>query len=534
MSSDYLFIVASAMFFIWTMRSLFYWVAVWQRASYQLNRLLIIKRARKYLLEYLISIPSILTWLSLAAAIYFTISDRPLEWYQWLVLGLFFTKTLYVLRDISSQSFYRPHISLRSVLIIVVSLTVQVLLYSFPLTEKYFWLLLLDRALFLIVTFFIISFSFPSEIYEDILKMRAQERLRRKKIIHSIIVGPGDDAGNYAYIIRQVLQKKFQSLLITYESPTPSDIAQKIIREFREQTDILITALDNVNMNSLQEIGKLLHPTIGVAIASSQIQFPEDKVKLFLELLPQKGKLLLDSRLEPILHSLENKHKKYFIYSTDGGRPYQSNETKVRNSMMRKTYSTFEVQLPTRTVAVKTSLISNYYIKLLIPAITLADRVGFTQKQIGEALENVSPVPHIMNYHKQPNSVVLIDNTANNAYETFEYLMQYLSLYRKQKFLILGTSDLITSDKQAKVVGSLIAKHVTHVLLLHDTFGKSVRRGIRIGTGAVKVVSGDEKDLLQYLEKEVGGGDCVAFEAQSTRRMFQSIIKKLSQNEKTV
>ncbi len=92
MKTDVLYGIATVGFFLWTIRSLFYWSQLWQKVRYQPTIFLKSPKAREKIWDYLASRSAVLTWIGILVAFYVTIEDYHEIYYQLFILILFILK----------------------------------------------------------------------------------------------------------------------------------------------------------------------------------------------------------------------------------------------------------------------------------------------------------------------------------------------------------------------------------------------------------------------------------------------------------
>ena len=209
MRMDEMYIFTSVAFFIWALRSIFYWINQWQRLS---SGTLQVRSPFKYVLKTLFSPYSVISWVGVISAFYVTIVDLPLIYYESFIFFIFIFKAIFTLIDLGSNRIILPRFTWQNSIISILAVIITAIVIVLPLTERYLWLLLVDRMLFLFVALPVFLILFPSEILDDIQLRRSGQVIKKFKKIKPVFV-LGDTASETAYFMHQVVRKKKNVLI---------------------------------------------------------------------------------------------------------------------------------------------------------------------------------------------------------------------------------------------------------------------------------------------------------------------------------
>src|SRR6185503_13719570 len=171
---DVLFVFASCLFFLWVLRELFFWVFVWQANEYRQDRFFYFLRNRLKKAKLLNILFIILKSSILFSYVYVIFNDNFLTLYQYVIIGLFVLQAYLVLRDTYRNQIKKPLLDFRANSIIVLTIATIFLLFAIPLTDRFFWLLLLMQQ-FSLWSFFLFYFSYFQLRFITIGKLRKQE-----------------------------------------------------------------------------------------------------------------------------------------------------------------------------------------------------------------------------------------------------------------------------------------------------------------------------------------------------------------------
>lgn len=392
---DILFVFASCLFFLWVLRELFFWIFIWQENEYRQDRVFYFLKNRIKKLRPLNIFLTVIKFIILFSYIFIIFNERFLNLYQYIIVSLFIFQSYLVLQDIYHNQIKKPRLNLRAASIIILTIFTIFLLFTVPLTDKYFWLLLVDLVLFSIIYFFVIIFLFPIEIYNDWKIEKAGRKIRFFKNLLVITVTGSVGKSLVKDYLAEVLNKKFNVVKTKGKNNTITGIASTILKEIDKDTEIFIAEISAYKKGEINLLCEFIRPTIGILTAINSHYLPlfktlENIKKTNYELvnyLPKNGFCLFAGGNNNTF-SLYKKSKKtkvlYKIYKNQYVPKNNIKEIAAYNVEKKQEKILFDISINQQIFHFK---INNHkHLEQLLPAIYLANHFGMTEKEIKLAL----------------------------------------------------------------------------------------------------------------------------------------------------
>lgn len=514
MQMDVFFIFATVAFFIWSIRSIFYFVNEWQ----SLLSSGVTKRVSfAYLFSLLFSPLSFLTWLAVVFSIFVTFSDFPLEYDQYVILALFLLKAGIAVSEISRSKFKIPTFTTQTVIIICLSLLVTAFAFAFPLSERYLWLLLLDRLLFIFVAIPIFLVLFPSEIVEDLQVRAAVKQLKSYKKIQPVLI-LGNNAKEISYFLEQIVSKDHEVVLLADAFMRMGTISKTVRSSLTSQTEYLIIAYPNSNLSSLEAI--LRQITFSTIILGEE-KNPLAKTRLISLLnsyLTPSLQLLMDSTYQR--ENFKKKKKNIITFSSDSAHTAATIFTKTVQQRKARLAVTLDYQ--DEVITFITPLIGTQHVLYLIPSLLFSLQIGIKKQSLVTSLNSLTPLPGQFVEHRLQSGLTLIDATLCVAPSVIKQGLSYLKLFRKNKVIIFGIEDELTKS-QIKDLSSELAFGTT-ILVLGQKHQLLLRKLLRVGTDKIEVRTSDEAAVLKFIRARLAKDDVVLFLGEKTASIVESIL----------
>ena len=517
MQTDVLYIFATVAFFIWAIRSLLYWVSLWQQRDVHYQEF---KTTIRSSIKVFLSFSSFLTWVSILVVLIFSLNDYPLFLTQLIVLGLFVVKAAIVLLQLVRQGIKRIDLTLRSGVILILALLLTGLVFAFPLTERYLWLLILDRLLFFVSVLTIFLVTFPSELIDDLLISHTKKMLRKYKQLKVIIV-VADDAEDIAAFMYQLLKRSQRIVLITDHLHKPGVIVKRLVAKIDKETQYALIPFSEAKSAALWEVMHITTPRLLVLGKIDDAKQLRKLVLLLAKVLPRSCFLIGESSMKSQI-TQEFKTKRMLFYQPDG--EGDGGTVGVVDSMQKKDHRSFSVQLPAKTLQIRTPLIGSHALQSLIPGIILADFVGMTGKAIFEAALTLTPSSTSFVQHRFRTGVILVDGAGVRSTAVMQEGLAYLRLFRSQKTVIFGIDDKLTT-KEIQTIGQAIATTADNLIIIGEKYQTSLRKLSKVGTGRSKVLARKKEEILSLIRYELGRGDVVLALGILTESLTEELLK---------
>lgn len=301
------------------------------------------------------------------------------------------------------------------------------------------WLVLFQITLLPIL--FAVLVVLPSDYY---LKKRILLKTRRKldKLNKLKIIAITGSYGKTSTkdILYTLLWKKFRVVKTPKSFNTPLGVAQTILEDVKENTDILIAEIGAYKKGEIANIAKLLKPQIGIITAigpqhldrfGSLENIRKAKFEL-IESLPPNGKAILGEEIE----------------------------------------KSFNIPIP---------LIGEHHKKNFDIAATAAMQLGLSLKEIRERAKLLLPTPHRMEIKKIGN-IILIDNSYNTNPKSAKASLDLLNSFEGFEKVVI-TPGFVELGKEAakenREFGKNISRLADKVIIVGENARKDLLKGLR-------------------------------------------------------
>ena len=528
-----LFILTSIGFFLWSIKSILFWVSLWQIKEYRLDRLLIhVKETRQG--RGLLYSPFFLGCL-LLIGLYIPIvfHDTWIGIYHVCIFIFFAIESGFFIKEIIKATFKRPALTTKAAIIFTLTLLSVIGFYILMLLDTYVWMLLGQLIIPSLVALFVFGFSFPTELYRDYLIQKAQRKLSLYKNI--LVIGVSGSVGKtstkeYLY---HILSRKFEVVKTPLSNNTPIAIAQTILQNIQQSTEIFIVEIGSYKKGEVTQICKIVHPKISITTALG-----EQHISLYgslnniiqteaelLHALPKGGISLVNANNDLVEDLIKKSKRKVLLYGTQASRNGKKVGLVAKNITVEKNGISFSVLLANKTLRFHTQLLGRHHIENILPAIYLAKILKMKDKEIVDGVESLTPFSKTMKKFTTQEGVILIDDSFNASPESVFAAADYLSIYQKKKIFVL--MPLIELGKKASEYHYRIGKALAFcdfLLLTNKNFYKDIVRGVREKKGKCQVIVGRADRLTLKLSELTKKGDVVLFEGKEAGIILSKIL----------
>lgn len=298
------------------------------------------------------------------------------------------------------------------------------------------WLALLQITplpiLFAVVTIL------PSDYYlKKRILIKTKQKLDKLKNLKVVAITGSYGKTSTKDILYTLLWKKFRVVKTPKSFNTPLGIAQTILEDVKENTDILIAEIGAYKKGEIANIAKLIKPSIGIITAIG----------------PQH----LDR-----FGSLENIKKAKF--------ELVENLSNGKIAILNPPH--FDIPIP---------LIGEHHARNFDFAAAAAIKLGMTLKEIRERAKLLLPTPHRMEIKKIGN-ITLIDNSYNTNPKSAQSSLELLASFHGFTKVVI-TPGFVELGKEAakknREFGKNIGKLADKVIIVGENAKKDLLKGLR-------------------------------------------------------
>lgn len=389
---DVLFVFTSSLFLLWIIREIFFWLALWQQNGYRQDRLFAYLKSRK--LRFLPLFFGFVKWLLFFSFAFVILYDRYLVQYHYVIIGLYIFQSFLLLREVYRNSLKKPDLHMRGLLMFLLTLATVLLLFAFPLLDLFFWLLFVDMLVPFILSFYIVLFLFPIEIYNDWQIEKAGKKIRANPNVFVIAVTGSIGKSATKDYLAQILQHKFIVIKTEGKNNTAIGVSRTILQHLDKHTQVFVAEISAYQRGEIALLCELIRPRVGVLTAinnhyrtlfSSLKNIKETNYELVTS-LPNNGFCLFDGNNKNTFSLYQRSKRKKVLYHTlDTSNVIQGKtEIVARNMIRREKTISFDVMLQGQPLHL--ILHHTHHIGQLLPAIYLASYLGMSRLEIKRAV----------------------------------------------------------------------------------------------------------------------------------------------------
>lgn len=361
------------------------------------------------------------------------------------------------------------------------------LITSFLLSGNFWWSLILLPIkslyfpLFLIVAQ-IILLPFESYQKQKIL-IKASQRLSALKNLKVVAITGSFGKTSAKDILYTLIFKKYYVVKTPKSFNTPLGIAQTILEDVKENTQIFICEIGAYKRGEIAKIAKLLKPDLGIITAvtpqhlerfGSIENIAHTKFEL-VENLSHNGIAILNGESEWLrnlaLH-LEGVNVNYY----GQGSEYFTSDIKVTN-----TGTSFIFHTPKGQTVISIPLIGEHHARNFLAAATAALQLGLTLSEVKERTKLLLPTPHRMEI-KKIGDIILIDNSYNTNPISAESSLDLLASFEDSRKIVITPGFVELGDKAAETnrkFGEEIGCLADEVIIVGENAKKDLLDGIK-------------------------------------------------------
>jgi UDP-N-acetylmuramoyl-tripeptide--D-alanyl-D-alanine ligase len=393
-----LFILTSSLFFLWVLRDILFWLWLWQHNDYRADRFFAdIKKKKPRIAGF--SPLLIFTKIFLFLAFTYTIfNDGAVNYYHVVITGLYIFQAFFIGKEIYKNRLKKPRLNIRAIIIIILTATTLILFFLLQLMDPFFWLLLTDLLLPVIVALFVLILSFPTEVWGDWQTDLALKKLRKNPDL--LIIGVTGSYGKSLVkdTIAQVLNIKYKVIKTHGADNTLVGISSTILKHLDSDTEVFVAEMSAYKRGEIAGLCRYIRPKIGVLtginnqyrmLFKTQDNINKTNFEL-VESLPKKGFCIFNGNDKYTSQLYKQSKKQKIIYTTELAKHFVPvPDIKAFHITNKAKKVTFNVQLRD-TSYMNLMIPSTLNIEYVLPAIYIAYHLGMTENEIKKGLLKIT------------------------------------------------------------------------------------------------------------------------------------------------
>lgn len=285
-------------------------------------------------------------------------------------------------------------------------------------------------------------------------------------------------------ILYTLLWKKFKVVKTPKSFNTPMGVAQTILEDVKENTDILIAEIGAYKRGDITNIAKLIKPQIGIITAvgpqhlgrfGSLENIAKAKFELAESLL-KNGMAILNGnspQLQTLASNLEGCSVNFYGRKQD--------DFYVADVKTGISGTTFTLHTPKGQAEIQIPLIGEHHAQNFLAAAVAAMKLGLSLKEIQQRANLLQPTPHRMEI-KKIGIVTLIDNSYNTNPESAKASLELLNSFKGFKKIVItpGFIELgIEAPRENRGFGRQIGKIADTVIIVGNNAKDDLLKGLK-------------------------------------------------------
>ncbi|HEX7042497.1 MAG TPA: UDP-N-acetylmuramoyl-tripeptide--D-alanyl-D-alanine ligase [Patescibacteria group bacterium] len=514
-------------------KKILFWTNLWQTKEYRLDRLWIHFKETYQGRSLLFSNVTIAGILLFASYMLVILYDFLTPFFQLFVVSFFLFYICDFAKQIIDKKAKRPKLTFKSGVIVMLSLLFVTLLFFFPLTDKYLWMLIILGIISLNVSIWVFIFSFPSEIYTDLIAQKARNKMKKLKNIKVIAVSGSYGKSSTKEAIFSILSQKYNVVKTPLSNNTTIGISKTILKKVNENTDLFVVEMGAYKIGEIAQLCMIVRPDISITTAISDQHISLygsfsnviQSEKELIDSLSKKGLALFNGNCEEAKILFEKTKQKKLLYKVLSKYVNSnSNSITATNLTFSKNGCEFTVIFKNNKYKFQSDLLGEHVVENLLPGIFLGLHFNLSENEIQKGIKKLKPLPHTMEKVILKNGAIAIDDTFNASPESVISASKFMKYFNKKTYFVL--TPLIELGKNAHArhveVGKSL-KNVDYVFVTNKNYFNDIKRGIGEKSKA-KLIYGSYEEIANMIEKFSEKGDCIIFEGKESYVVLKHLL----------
>ena len=452
-------VIFLSLFFLREIKSLLFWLYLWQLKNYHIGRFLAhfsTYKGKKLLLN------SLLKLLILILALF------NFSFFFIIIL-------LYIIEILSSRNIIRPQKTSKTLFLSVIIFSILIififLIYNFDLYSLFFLIVLFDILTPLIVSFIVLLFQPVTVILRNRIIGRAIKK--RKSLENLLVIGITGSYGKSTTkeYLKTILGGDFKVVTTPENQNSEMGISNCILNDINEDHEIFICEMGAYNKGGIKLLSKIAQPKIGIitginnqhlATFGSQKNIIKAKFEL-IDSLPLEGLAVLNWDNQYIKDNFKKD-----IYSIKCGLDIWAEDIKE---------GSFKLCNEKEEIVINTKIMEPYNIPNLLICIAVAKKLGLTIEEIKERVLLIEDGLNISSY----KNFDIINATYSSNFNGIISHLDYLKKWNGDKIIIMPC--LIELGSEAKnthyEIGRKIGETCDLAIITTKDYEKELKNGAK-------------------------------------------------------
>lgn len=367
-----------------------------------------------------------------------------------------------------------------------------------------------------------------------ILKRAAEKIAKRTDLI---VIGVTGSFGKTSVkeFLSAVLSSKFKVLKTSSHQNSEVGISNCILSELSQDHQVFVVEMGAYGRGGIKLLGSIAKPRIGIltginsqhiSLFGSQEEIVKTKYEL-IECLPKTGLALFNGENEFCreLYKKTEIHKK--IYG-DTGHNETSPDIWAENINIYKDRVEFLATFKgAEKIPIKAKVLGRHNILNILPAILIAKILGLTREEIIKGVENIRPDQGALKIINGKSDPYFIDSTYSSNFDGVIADLEYLNVWPGKKAIIMPC--IIELGEKAKEIHREIGKKIAKVcsmaiITTGEYYGDIKAEAIKNGMEENNIVCLDDTEqILSRIKIFANPNDVILLEGRLPEKLLKSI-----------
>ncbi len=455
---------------------------------------------------------------------------------------VFFAEALRAVAQVFLRKFKRPKITIKSLLILFLTLGITALLVLWLIDFQVFApdmrmlvILLLassvvlgDLNAFIVLFFSPITWRLKRRVFEKAL----QKRLARADLTVIGITGSFGKTTTKVFL-STILSEKFSVLSTSGNVNTEIGVANTILKKLESKYQIFIAEMGAYRKGEIRTICEYARPDIGiltgvneqhVGLFGSIEKTMEAKFEL-IESLPSSGLAVFNADNENSFKLSQGVKTPKQLVSIEEPSDVWASDIRVTEDGVSFLVHADDVEFPAHChVSGKHNIIN------ILACVCVALKLGMSVTEIQKGIGKLTMPDRTMKITRLQD-MVIIDDTYNTNTDGIRSALSYMhDGYADHKKIVVFPGVLELGERSADIhveLGDLIAKHTDLFIISNTDFAKYLIRGARsAGNIAKKILVIEDPKKVVSVINSVSGKKIVLFESRGMEKALAALKEK--------
>ncbi|MEK7061722.1 MAG: UDP-N-acetylmuramoyl-tripeptide--D-alanyl-D-alanine ligase [Patescibacteria group bacterium] len=536
-----MFLILSVLWFIRTLKYIFFWLYLWQLKEYHIGRFLDhfkTQKGHKLALNSLQNFKILLAILFLLDNIIFI----------WVLLLVYFVESFLFFKAIFNRKALKPKLTKKTVFLILFSFLVVVLfpivLYILgqSIVQFSLYLLFFDILTPLIVTVLVFLFQPLVILLRNNIIRKAKNKIKNLKLKTGgpIIVGITGSYGKTSTkeFLSTILSYKFNVLKTKDHQNSEIGISRCIIKNLNKNHEIFVVEMGSYKKGGIKLLSDIVVPEIGIVTGVN-----EQHLALFGSLdnllsaeggreladaLPKDGFLVLNGDNKYCLDLYKKtdiKKKVYTLLKDKIDSDMWTDEITVKKNCVSFVTLTKEKEM----ISFNVDVLGKQNIQNILAAILVARHLGMSFDEIIKASKNIKQEQSGILLKNGKHGINIIDSSYSSNSDGVIADLEYLSIFPKKKAIImpclieLGEKSVEIHQKIGRKIGKICD---LAIITTREMFEEIKKGAIESGMKEKNIIFCENpNEILTRISIFFTSGDTVLLEGRVPEKLISKIFK---------